>query len=75
MFPYDLYLMHKMLPKYWAARLYQLNSKLMLSFLSRIEENGQFFNANDAKTFVEAHEFEWINYDIQYQPQNKLENI
>ncbi len=55
--------MHGYWPRTWMNELYQLNSKMQLSFLARLDST--YFNAEKAQSYVQRLESEWINYDVK----------
>jgi hypothetical protein len=61
---YELCVMHGYWPRTWLNELYQLNSKLWLTFLARVYKR-PYFNSNNAFAYVRQFEQEWIEYDIK----------
>ena len=64
--------LHKVMPKAFVAEAYQLHMSLMLSFLSKLDENldalaGQqnkaYFDASTENQRVEAMTAEWLKYE------------
>ena len=65
---YELCVMHGFWPRTWLPGLYQLNSKLWLTFLSRIDPIKPYFEADNAFRYVAKFEKEWIEYDVKLVP-------
>lgn len=54
------------MPHLWSSKLYQLNSKLWLTFLARIDSKKKNFNPEKAVRYVKDLEKEWIQYDTTF---------
>lgn len=54
---------HGFWPRTWLPELYQLNSKLWLTFLSRLDPG--YFEPSKAFKFVKRLEPVWVNYDVK----------
>lgn len=68
--------MHKIWPKAWLPELYQLNSKLWLSFLAKVETSPQpYFDPTRANAYVRRLEADWINWDIKLQKDSKPDRV
>jgi len=66
--------MHGFIPRLWAPKLYQLNSKLWLRFFSRVNKGEQYFDAERPHRYVSGLEEEWIVYDMKHSKERNQES-
>lgn len=70
--PFECYMMVRWMPQTTTNETYLLNSKLILSYLARINLNNSF-NSDEVDLHIRQMESKWIDYDIKlwnkaYQP-------
>eukprot|EP00347_Sterkiella_histriomuscorum_P022751 403337292 len=64
--PLELYILAKWLPRVDSNQIYQGQSKVVLSFLSKAGFNNNTYNHANIEKMIQNIERQWIKYDIKY---------